>query len=162
MKICRMQIFYQNKYACLRLCSRLCTYLGMHVEWSILAFASVCACGQIVEDCVTMVILNQKPSEREREKLGSWSVSCLAPNGDSHTLTLLKDFYSLSIHMCSSLCFPFQSCIYSFSVNCQITFIVIFTNTSNKAQDVNVVLLPISAAATELVIIIKLIGQMLM
>lgn len=119
----------------------------------------VCACGQLVEDCVTMVILNKA----YREKLGSWSVSPLAPIGDSHTLTLLKDIYSSSIHMSSSLVFvpPFRAAFTHFLSTAN-SHLQSYTNTSNKAQDVNVLLFLISATTIELITIINLTGQMLM
>lgn len=72
-------------------------------------------------------------------------MSCLAPVEDSRALTFFKVFNSSAIHMSSSLCFPFQSYIYSFSFKFQ----VLFTKKSNKAQDVKVLLFLFSATVTE-------------
>lgn len=132
----------------------------MHVEWSTLAFASECACGQLVEDCVTMVILNKAYRERGRER--NWGAGLSLALHHLGILTLSSRIFTHRQFTCPQLCFPSQSCIYSLSVSCQITFTILFTNTSNKAQDVNVLLVLISATATELIIIIDLIGQTLL
>lgn len=101
---------------------------------------------------------NTEQSITEREREGeTGELVCLSPCtiwGFSHSLQGF--LLIINSHVLKSVS-PF----YSLSVNCHITFTIIYTNTSNKAQDVNVLLFLISATATELIIIIDLIGQTL-
>lgn len=164
-----MQIFYHNKYACLSLCSTLWAYLSVHVELSAIAFASVCV--HVVSLWKTQCYHGntEQRIQKGRERQGRCSVSRPAPLGNSYTVTLFKDFYSLSVHMSLSLCFSFSELHLLISCQRPNNIFTYFIKTSKKAHSSNLLLniylkmqVSITVTAKELIISNLFANEMLM